>query len=53
VLLIQKSIDNLHKARLKAMLTLRHYVSSELGGVLIKDVIKERVRKAGQLNIYR
>jgi hypothetical protein len=50
---MRKSIDNLYKARLETMLALRHCVSSELGGVLIKDVTEERVKEAGRLNIHR
>jgi hypothetical protein len=34
------------------MLVLRHYVSSELDGVLIEGVIEKRVREAGRPNIY-
>jgi hypothetical protein len=43
---MRKSIDNLHKVRLETILVLRYRVSSELGGVLIKDVIEKRVKKA-------
>jgi hypothetical protein len=51
VLLIRKSIDNLHKVRLEAIPALRHRVSSQLDGVLIKGVIEERVKEASQPNI--
>jgi hypothetical protein len=53
VLLIRKSADNLYKVRSEIMLVLRHCVSSELDNVLIEDVIKERVKDASRLNIYK
>jgi hypothetical protein len=53
MLLIRKSIDNLHKAKSETMLALKYYISSELDNVLIEDVIKERVKKASRPNIYK
>jgi hypothetical protein len=46
-----KSVGNLYKVRLEIILALRHRVSSELGGILMRGVAEERVRGAGRPNI--
>jgi hypothetical protein len=51
MLLMWKSVGNLYKVRLEVMPVLRYHVSNKLDGVLMKDVIKERVKDADRPNI--